>query len=58
MQRAAKMPDHESRFQLRLKELEETGEATLERRTNFGPLPEIRLSKKVHLDRIIRNAKR
>jgi hypothetical protein len=48
----------EVRVQLRLKELERAGEAFVEERSFFGPLPEIHLLRPVRLDRIIKSAKR
>lgn len=42
----------------RLREGERRGEIVAEKRSNFGPLPEIRLTKPARLDRIVKVAKR
>jgi hypothetical protein len=45
-------------LEVRLKELTTKGEILFNERTNFGPLPEIKLARKSRLDRIIKLAKR
>ena len=47
-----------SRVEDRLEEMIRRGEAEFQKPTEFGPLPEIKLARKVRLDRIIRLAKR
>jgi hypothetical protein len=53
-----RLSEDDVRVELRLKQLERTGEAIPEERSYFGPLPEIRLTRAVRLDRIIQLTKR
>jgi hypothetical protein len=41
-----------------LRDLERSGEVVIEERSNFGPLPVIRLAKPARVDRIVKLSKR